>query len=69
MPDSNNIKAISELKKISKNRTIKIIVNTGKTLSDEDQLELEKNADSIVIKTIDATERLKDELLLFINKI
>ena len=69
LPDSNNIKAVSELKKISKNRNIKIIVNTGKTLSDEDQLELEKNVDSIVIKTNDATERLKDELLLFINKI
>ncbi|UFH35665.1 response regulator [Flavobacterium acetivorans] len=69
LPDSNNIKSISELKKISKNPNIKIIVNTGKNLSDEDQLELEKNADSIVIKTNDVTERLKDELLLFINKI
>ncbi|PRZ28322.1 response regulator [Flavobacterium granuli] len=69
LPDSNNIKAVSELKKISKNPNIKIIVNTGKNLSDEDQLELEKNADSIVIKTNDVTERLKDELLLFINKI
>ncbi|WP_413999228.1 response regulator [Flavobacterium sp. W1B] len=69
LPDSNNIKAVSELKKLSKNKDIKIIVNTGKMLSDEDQLELEKNVDSIVIKTNDATERLKDELLLFLNKI
>lgn len=69
LPDSNNIKAVSDLKKISKNKNIKIIINTGKTLSDQDQLQLGKNVDSIVIKTTDVTERLKDELLLFINKI
>ncbi|MFA9190277.1 response regulator [Flavobacterium sp. FZUC8N2.13] len=69
LPDSNNIKAISELKNISKNKNIKIIINTGKTLSDIEQLELEKNVDSIVIKTENVTERLKDEILLFLNKI
>jgi CheY-like chemotaxis protein/signal transduction histidine kinase len=69
LPDSDNIKAISEIKKISKNKNIKIIINTGKTLTDNEQLELEKNVDSIVIKTDNATERLKDEILLFLNKI
>ncbi|MFL9830805.1 response regulator [Flavobacterium sp. ST-87] len=69
LPDSDNIKAISELKSRSKNKNIKIIINTGKTLSDNEQLELEKSADSIVIKTNNATERLKDEILLFLNKI
>jgi len=69
LPDSDNIKAVSELKEISKNKKIKIIINTGKSLSDEEQLELEKNADSIIVKTANATQRLKDELLLFLNKI
>ncbi|MEO8253110.1 MAG: response regulator [Flavobacterium sp.] len=69
LPDSDNIKAISDLKTISKNKNIKIIINTGKTLTDNEQLELEKNVDSIVIKTDNATERLKDEILLFLNKI
>ncbi|RVT77577.1 response regulator [Flavobacterium sufflavum] len=69
LPDSDNVKAISELKSISKNKNIKIIINTGKTLSDNEQLELEKSVDSIVIKTNNATERLKDEILLFLNKI
>ena len=69
LPDSDNVKAISELKNISKNKNIKIIINTGKTLTDNEQLELEKNADSIVIKTNNVTERLKDEILLFLNKI
>jgi hypothetical protein len=35
------------------------------SLSEQDQLELEKSVDSIIIKTNNATERLKDELLLF----
>jgi CheY-like chemotaxis protein/putative methionine-R-sulfoxide reductase with GAF domain len=69
LPDSDNVKAISELKSISKNRNIKIIINTGKTLSDNEQLELEKSVDSIVIKTNNATERLKDEILLFLSKV
>lgn len=69
LPDSDNIKAVSELKKISKNKNIKIIINTGKSLSEQEQLELEKSVDSIIIKTNNATERLKDELLLFLNKI
>lgn len=69
LPDSDNIKAVSELKNISKNKNIKIIINTGKSLSDTEQLELEKNVDSIVIKTENITERLKDEILLFLNKI
>ena len=69
LPDSDNVKAISELKNISKNKNIKIIINTGKSLSDDEQLELEKTVDSIVIKTNNATERLKDEILLFLNKI
>jgi CheY-like chemotaxis protein/signal transduction histidine kinase len=69
LPDSDNIKAVSELKNISKNKNIKVIINTGKSLSEQEQLELEKSADSIIIKTNNATERLKDEVLLFLNKI
>jgi CheY-like chemotaxis protein/signal transduction histidine kinase len=69
LPDSDNIKAVSQLKSISKNKEIKIIINTGKSLTEQEQLELEKSVDSIIIKTENATERLKDELLLFLNKI
>ena len=69
LPDSDNIKTVAELKKISKNKEIKIIINTGKSLSQQEQLELEKSVDSIIFKTNNTTERLKDELLLFLNKI
>jgi DNA-binding response OmpR family regulator len=33
LPDSDNIKAVSQLKNISKKKNIKIIINTGKSLT------------------------------------
>lgn len=69
LPDSKNISNISALKKISKNNKINIIVNTGKSLTDEDELELQNSVDGIVIKTSNVTERLKDELILFLDTV
>lgn len=69
LEDSSDIQNISKLRKVSKNNNINIIVNTGRYLTEEEELELHNNADSIVIKTENATERLKDELMLFLNKV
>jgi hypothetical protein len=40
------------LRAISINDQIKIIVNTGQSLTDDEQLELQNSADGIVIKQI-----------------
>ena len=69
LPDSENIANISALRKISKNDQINIIVNTGKSLTDEEELELKNSANGIIIKTNNVTERLKDELLLFFDTV
>lgn len=69
LPDSSEINNITVLKKISKNKNINIIVNTGRVLSKEDELELKSSANGIVIKTESATNRLKDELMLFLDKV
>tara|TARA_R110000868_G_scaffold27909_3_gene105237 strand:+ start:17331 stop:21386 length:4056 start_codon:yes stop_codon:yes gene_type:complete len=69
LPDSKNIANIAALRKISKNDQINIIVNTGQSLTDEEQLELQNSADGVVIKTSNVTERLKDELLLFLDTV
>ena len=69
LPDSKNIEGIARLKKMSVNKNIKIIVNTGKSLSDAEELELENVADKIVIKTTNATSRIKDEIVLFLDKV
>ncbi|MGG7037126.1 MAG: response regulator [Flavobacterium sp.] len=67
--DSADIKNIATLKKVSKNSDISIIVNTGKPLTEEEVLELQESTSGIVIKTENATDRLKDEIMLFINKV
>jgi CheY-like chemotaxis protein/signal transduction histidine kinase/methyl-accepting chemotaxis protein len=69
LPDSKNIENISELRKISKNSDINIIVNTGKALTEEEELVLQNSANGVVIKTNNVTERLKDELLLFLDTV
>jgi signal transduction histidine kinase/CheY-like chemotaxis protein len=69
LPDFKNISNIATLRAISKNDQIKIIVNTGQSLTDEEQLELQNSADGIVIKTENVTARLKDELLLFLDTV
>jgi signal transduction histidine kinase/DNA-binding response OmpR family regulator len=69
LPDFQDISNIAALRKVSKNEQINIIVNTGQTLTDDEQLELKNSADGIVIKTTNATERLKDELLLFLDTV
>ncbi|NGY37032.1 response regulator [Flavobacterium sp. XN-5] len=69
LPDSKNIANIAALRTVSKNKQINIIVNTGQSLTDEEQLELQNSADRVVIKTSNVTERLKDELLLFLDTV
>ncbi len=67
--DSNDIQNISKLRKVSKNNNINIIINTGRSLTEDEELELQNNVGSIVIKTDNVIERLKDELTLFLNKV
>jgi DNA-binding response OmpR family regulator len=65
LPDFKNISNIAALRAI--NDQIKIIVNTGQSLTDDEQLELQNSADGIVIKQIMLLE--KDELLLFLDTV
>jgi DNA-binding NarL/FixJ family response regulator len=51
LPDFKNISNIAA-RAISINDQIKIIVNTGQSLTDDEQLELQNSADGIVIKQI-----------------
>jgi DNA-binding response OmpR family regulator len=51
LPDFKNISNIAALR-ASINDQIKIIVNTGQSLTDDEQLELQNSADGIVIKQI-----------------
>lgn len=47
---------------------VPIIVYTGKQLSEEEEKNLKKLADRIIIKTVHSENRLMDELLLFLHQ-
>lgn len=50
-----------------KNIKTPIIVHTGKDLSENEEIELKKVADSIILKTVNSYERLIDEVSMFFN--
>lgn len=69
LPDSKKINGIKHLKQNSKNSTIFTIIYTGKELSNAENAELQQYANTIVVKSGDSFERLKDELNLFMNMV
>ncbi len=48
---------------------IPVIVHTAKNLNAEQELEIRKYADSIILKTPNSYERLKEEMSAFLNKL
>ncbi|MFN8670832.1 MAG: response regulator [Candidatus Sericytochromatia bacterium] len=46
-----------------------VIVHTGKDLTSEEEAELKKVADSIILKTVNSSERLLDEVSMFLHVI
>ena len=50
-----------------KNIQTPIIVHTGKDLTEKEELELKKISDSIILKTVNSSERLIDEVSMFLN--
>jgi len=52
-----------------KNPEVPVIIYTGKDLSLEQEIEIKKYADSIIIKTANSDERLLDEVTLFLHRV
>ncbi len=75
LPDMSGFKLIHKLKKtVPTGRQLKdhiippVIVYTGKELTKEENNELEKYAESIIIKGVKSEERLLDETALFLHR-
>jgi CheY-like chemotaxis protein/putative methionine-R-sulfoxide reductase with GAF domain len=54
---------------VDKNISTPVIVYTGRELTLDEEKELRKVADSIIIKTANSQERLLDEITLFLHKV
>ena len=68
LPDMSGFDLIRQLKTMKDHAIPPIIVYTGKELSKEEDMELQKYAESIIIKGVRSEERLLDESALFLHR-
>lgn len=68
LPDISGFDLIRNLENIIDHTLSPIIVYTGKELTKEEDYELQKYAESIIIKGIKSEERLLDEAALFLHR-
>jgi len=68
LPDMSGFDLIHKLEKIKDHNLPPVIVYTGKELTKEENNELEKYAESIIIKGVKSEERLLDETALFLHR-
>jgi CheY-like chemotaxis protein/signal transduction histidine kinase/CHASE3 domain sensor protein len=68
LPDMSGFEFIHQLEKIKGQNIPPVIVYTGKELTKEENNELQKYADSIIIKGVKSEERLLDETALFLHR-
>ena len=69
LPDMSGFELLAEVQADDNLRRTPIVVFTGRELSDQEEIELRKNAKSIVLKGVRSPERLLDETALFLHRI
>jgi len=69
LEDMNGFELLATISNDATIRDIPIIIYTGKDLSDEEEAELRKYAESIIVKGVRSPERLLDETSLFLHRI
>jgi CheY-like chemotaxis protein/signal transduction histidine kinase len=69
LPDMSGFELLARVEEDEELRQAPIIVFTGRELSDHEEIELRKNAKSIVLKGVRSPERLLDETALFLHRV
>jgi HAMP domain-containing protein/CheY-like chemotaxis protein/signal transduction histidine kinase len=69
LPDIPGVQLIERVRAESLNRDLPIIVYTGRDLTRQEETELRKVAEGIIIKNVRSPERLLDETALFLHRI
>jgi HAMP domain-containing protein/CheY-like chemotaxis protein/signal transduction histidine kinase len=69
LPDMSGFELLARVEADEKLRHTPIVVFTGRELSDQEEIELRKNAKSIVLKGVRSPERLLDETALFLHRV
>ncbi|HEU4718459.1 MAG TPA: response regulator, partial [Bacteroidia bacterium] len=69
LPDMTGFDLLEKIKASDTLKKIPIIVYTGKDLTKEESVRLNKLANTVVLKTVDSNERLLDETTLFLHRV
>ncbi len=69
LPDMSGFDLLSQMNADADIHKCPVIVYTGQALSEEENLELMKYADSVIIKGVKSPERLLDETSLFLHRV
>jgi HAMP domain-containing protein/CheY-like chemotaxis protein/signal transduction histidine kinase len=69
LPDMSGFELLAAVQADETLRRTPIVVFTGRELSDQEEIELRKNAKSIVLKGVRSPERLLDETALFLHRV
>lgn len=67
IPDQRSYDTLEEVKKTPGLENLPIIIFTGKSLSQKEELKIKQYADSIVVKTANSYKRILDEVSLFLH--
>jgi CheY-like chemotaxis protein/CHASE3 domain sensor protein len=68
LPDMSGFELLYKFENLSSHKIPPIIIYTGKELTKEENNELQKYAESIIIKNVKSEERLLDETALFLHR-
>ena len=69
LPDMSGFELMEKIKESEQLNKIPIIVYTGRDMNKDEARQLEKLANTVVLKTSDSTERLLDETALFLHRV
>ncbi|MBV9787749.1 MAG: HAMP domain-containing protein [Chloroflexi bacterium] len=69
LPDMNGVEMIARLKAMDKIDNLPIIVYTAKDLTKQEETELRRFAETIIVKDVSSMERLLDETALFLHRV
>jgi len=69
LPDMNGLELIKLIREKEEISELPIIVYTGRELSQDEQTELKRLAETVIVKTAASPERLLDETALFLHRL
>jgi len=69
LPDMTGFELLQKIKDNTELRKTPLIVYTGKDLTKDESNKLNKLANTVVLKTVDSTDRLLDETTLFLHRV